>query len=402
MRIGTLLLTIIVIAVGALAYRAMQSASSQAVVNEPTEPVLTVATASAQITTYRPVISVIGTIEAKDVATITSPLATEVVNVLVEEGDIVVAGDELVKLDLRETNLQLEAQLASLDEIQAQLESLAQKSILERRRLREIQQLAVLAKDELERNETLQKSGLAAQALVDQSRSAVSARNIELISQQQRLDDINLSQRSFEARTRQIRAQIGQLRLVIERAQIKAPFDGVIKLVNTSTGTRINQGMVLIEIYDPSTIRLRAAIPNDYAVSTDLQGTMMRNNKTEDITLLSIAPEAKVGRGTVDAFFRLPLGDWLLGTAVEFNLLLPPETNSVALPFDALYAGNRVYTVDAENRALAVECQNIGQTYTAETLNILLRCPTLKNNEQIVINRVPNLVNGTKLNVVNS
>lgn len=402
MRISTIVLTLIILGVGFVTLQVMKNLADKPPVTEKKEPVIVVAVQQVTIAAHRPLVSVIGTIEAKDEASLTSPLETEVRHVIVEEGDIVSKNDSLVTLDVRESNFQLEAQLATLDDIAAQSEARQRDMVTEQNRLRQLRELARLAHEELKRNRQLFARGLVAEAAIDQAEAAMASRQLEIIGQNQRLDALDLSARRLAASARAARAQAGQLRLTLERAEIRAPFAGVVKVVHTSAGTRVSRGAPLVELYDPGTLRLRAAIPNEYAIGAvgALEGRIPTATGKQPAPLLSIAPAAKAGRGTVDALFGLPAaGDWLLGTAVEFDLLLPEITASVAVPFDALYSGNRVYVVDAESRAVAVTCVSVGQTQVTGTRLVLLRCPDLEEGAQVVVNRIPNLISGTKLRV---
>ncbi|MCY4324443.1 MAG: hypothetical protein OXC81_00220 [Betaproteobacteria bacterium] len=86
-----------------------------------------------------------------------------------------------------------------------------------------------------------------------------------------------------------------------------------------------------------------------------------------------------------------------MGTAIEFDLVLPAVDNSVALPTDALYGGSRIYVVDDEQRARALPCNNLGFTRAESGQLTLLSCPGLKSGDLVVVNRIPNLVSGSKL-----
>ena len=367
---------------------------------EQVEPEINVAVTNVEITAHRPRATVIGLVEAKDEAMLTSPLETEVLAVLAEEGDAVAKNAPLIKLDVRETNYQLEAQLANIDDINAQLGSLQRDVVTERRRLREIRKLQELAEEEYERNNTLLERGIVAQAAVDNSEANLSARELEVLSQHQKIDALLTSRLRLEASERATLAQVGQLRLILERARIQAPFDGIVKVMNPSSGTRVARGSELVQLYDPNSLRLRAAIPNEYSnAGASIEAEVPTATGTQIIPLVNIAPEAKPGRGNVDALFSLPAGNWLLGSAIEFDLLLPLQPNLVAVPFDSLYSGSRVYIVDGDSRAQAIECTSAGQTYKNGQTLALLRCPELKSGDKIVINRIPNLLAGTKLNV---
>ncbi len=400
MRLSTILLTILVIGAGVLVIGAMRQFAAEPPAAEKREPEVTVAVQDVAIASHRPRISVIGMVEAKDEALLTSPLDTEVLEVFAEEGDAVESGTRLVALDTRETNFQLEAQLAGIDDINAQLEALQLDLGTERRRTGEIANLKSLAADELRRNLTLLERGVVAQAAVDQARAAVSARDLELLAQRQKIDALQTSRKRLQASLRGAEAQVGQLRLVLERARIEAPFSGIVKTMNPSQGTRVARGSPLVQLYDPETLRIRAAIPNEHSAAATggrISGEIATAAGTVPAPMVSVSPEAKPGRGSVDALFELPGGRWLLGTAIEIDLVLPAESGTLAVPFDALYSGSRVYVVGDESRAVAVDCEGAGQTVIDGRTLALLRCPGLAGGERIVVNRVPNLVSGTKL-----
>ena len=396
----TLALTAGVIVGGLFIWQIMKASSSEPPVAQRAELEVSVETIDAKITTHQPRISIIGEIEAKDEAVLTSPLETEVLAVLADEGVEVALNQSLVKLDTRETSLQLEAQLASLDDLGAQLSSIDLNLRAERLRLHEIRKLRQLAAEELDRSTELLERGVVSQAVVDQATAAASARELEIIGQQQKIEGLLTSRERLHASERGIEAQIGLLRLTLERAQILAPFDGMVRSSNTSAGTRVGRGTSLVTLFDPSSLRLRAAIPNEYAsfaLSGDLKGELKVNGVPTLIDLDSVAPEAKAGRGSIDALFTLPENTWLLGIAVEFDLLLPASAQSVALPYDALYSGSRIYVVSDESRAQAVDCDSNGQTVIDGQTLALLRCPGLAEGDSVVVTRIANLVSGTKL-----
>ncbi|MBF2735568.1 MAG: HlyD family efflux transporter periplasmic adaptor subunit [Betaproteobacteria bacterium AqS2] len=402
MKLSSIVLTIVILGVGFAATGYMRENATKPPEVQQAEPEVSVAVIAAEIRSHQPRIAIIGQIEAKDEAALTSPLETEVLAVFFEEGDAVSKGEPLLELDTRDTFFQLEAQLAGIDDINAQLESLQTDLAAEDRRLAEILKLRELAAEELARNEKLLERGVVAQAAVDGAVAAVSARDLEIIAQRQKTDGLQTSRKRLNASKRASLAQAGQLRLVLERARLQAPFDGVVKVMEPSVGSRVSRGQPLVQLYDPASLRLRAAIPNEYsryAFEGVIEGELAVDGVVQRVALANVAPEAKPGRGSVDALFELPASDWLLGATLDFDLLLPPQERNVAVPFDALYSGSRVYIVDADSRAQAVECAASGQTSVDGRPLALLRCDGLSDGDRIVVNRIPNLISGTKLRV---
>ena len=362
------------------------------------EPEFSVRTIEARIGANSPYISVIGTVEAQASANLISPIETSVLEINYEEGERIEKDASVIVLDTRDLQLQIDAQQANIDDIRAQIESLKFDQQVEQQRLSEIRKLRQIAETELERTRKLRERGIVSTGAVDQAQAAASGRSLEILSQQQKINALDLSRQRLDAQLRGARAQIGLQRLTLDRARLQAPWNGVVKEIMTTAGTDVQRGTALARIYDPASVRLRTAIPSSIAAAGKrISGTLVHDGTLHELALISVAPEAKQGRGSSNAFFALPEGSWLLGTAIEFDLVLPEVENSVALPTDALYGGSRIYTVDEEQRARAVACSNLGFTRAGGSQMTLLSCTGLNSGDLVVVNRIPNLVSGSKL-----
>ena len=362
------------------------------------EPEFSVRVVEVQIGANSPYLSVIGTVEAHASANLISPIETSVLELNYEEGEQIEKSESVVVLDTRDLQLQIDAQQANIDDIKAQIESLKFDQQVERERMGELRKLERIAATELERTRKLRERGIVSTGALDQAQAAFSGRSLEILAQQQKTNALELSKKRLEAQLRGAQAQIGLQRLTLDRAMLRAPWNGVVKEIMTTTGTDVQRGTALASIYDPNSVRLRTAIPNSIAAAgRSISGKLARGGKLYDLELISVAPEAKQGRGSSNAFFALPAGNWLLGTALEFDLVLPAVEDSIALPTDALYGGSRIYMVDDEQRARALPCSNLGFTRVESSQLTLLSCPGLESGNLVVVNRIPNLVSGAKL-----
>ena len=393
-----LLLTTAIVAGGFMLLQIMGlfAAEPPEVVNR--EPEFSVRVIEAQIGANSPYLSVIGTVEAQAAADLISPIESSVLELSYEEGERIQKDESVVVLDTRDLQLQIDAQQANIDDIKAQIESLKFDQQVEQERLGELRKLEQIAATELERTRKLRERGIVSTGAVDQAQAAASGRSLEILSQQQKINTLELSKQRLEAQLRGAQAQIGLQRLTFNRALLRAPWDGVVKEIMTTSGTDVQRGTALASIYDPASVRLRTAIPSSIAAAGQaISGNLTRGDAIFELELISVAPEAKQGRGSSNAFFSLPEGNWLLGTAIEFDLVLPAVANSVALPTDALYGGSRIYVIGTEQRAQAVSCSNLGFTRVESSQLTLLSCPGLKSGDLVVVNRIPNLVSGSKL-----
>ncbi len=400
MRFKTILIAIGIVAAGVGLLRVMANLAEEPPEVVKREPEFAVLTAVAAPAAYRPFLSIIGTVEAQASADLVSPVESSVLELNYEEGDAIERGASAVVLDTRDLHFQIEAQQANIDNIQAQIDALQIDRRVEAARMQELRKLEQIAQDDLGRSVRLRERGVVSAGAVDQARTAVSQRGLEILSQQQKIQALELSEKQLAANLRAGGAQLGLLRLTLERARLEAPWDGIVREIMTTAGTDVPRGATLARIYDPASVRLRAAIPSSIAATVrDLSGTLRYNGGAYELELISIAPEAKQGRGSTSALFALPAGNWLLGSALEFDLILPAIAGSVALPNDALYGGSRIYVVDDDQRARAVECSNLGLTRSEGSQLALLDCSGLVRGDKVVVSRIPNLVSGSKLRV---
>ncbi|MCY4324442.1 MAG: hypothetical protein OXC81_00215 [Betaproteobacteria bacterium] len=226
------------------------------------EPEFSVRVIKAQIGANSPYLSVIGTVEAQAAADLISPIETSVLELKYEEGQQIEKNQSVIVLDTRDLQLQIDSQQANIDDIKAQIESLNFDQQVEQKRLEELGKLEQIAKTELARTRQLRERGIVSTGAVDQAQAAASGRSLEILAQKQKINALELSQQRLEAQLRGARAQIGLQRLTLERALLKAPWNGVVKEIMTTTGTDVQRGTALASIDDPASVRLRTAIPS--------------------------------------------------------------------------------------------------------------------------------------------
>jgi hypothetical protein len=90
-----------------------------------------------------------------------------------------------------------------------------------------------------------------------------------------------------------------------------------------------------------------------------------------------------------------------LGQFFTLSLVLPQQTNVVALPFEAIYETRRIYklvTDRGEERMKGLTIERIGERIlpNGESL-ILVRNPELKIGDHVIITPLPNAIDGLKV-----
>ncbi|MDX1941582.1 MAG: efflux RND transporter periplasmic adaptor subunit [Saprospiraceae bacterium] len=231
---------------------------------------------------------------------ISSDVSGEVVELYVEEGDSVVTGQLLAKIDPDAYQSQVERGVAGVNSSKAQLAN-ARSQIEQLRAQKEnIQAQLKNAREIHQRNEKLRKEGVISQADYDQSLS-----NLQGLEANLRSADANIkaSQESAKAADFQVQsaeASLKELRTSLRRTTIYAPTGGIISKLNIEQGER-----VVGTIQMAGTEMMRLANLNAMEVRVDVS-----ENDVPRVTIgdeVDIEVDAYIGRtfkGTVTQIAR--------------------------------------------------------------------------------------------------
>ncbi|MEE9280624.1 MAG: efflux RND transporter periplasmic adaptor subunit [Myxococcota bacterium] len=152
-----------------------------------------------------------GQLLAKAEATVAAQVAGEVTDIAADEGTAVTLGQVIVEIDPERRQLELDDARASLAQAEAQLEE---------------------ADREFERVESLARSGVAPQARLDESRTAVQLARSRLLA---------------------ARARLGLAERALADASVRAPFAGLVarRLVNRGEFVNVGQELFNLVALDP-------------------------------------------------------------------------------------------------------------------------------------------------------
>lgn len=172
-----------------------------------------------------------GRIEARQETRIAFERAGLVVDVQVEEGDRVVAGQTLAIMDQEPLNAERDRLVADRAQTVAQLE---------------------LANLTSERQQQLAQEGF---------------------SSKQRYDDARLSASSLRSAVASIDAAIRSVDIQLEKSELKAPFEGVVGAVFIDGGAVIDAGMAVADIFERQAPRARIGLPPSVAEALTVDST---------------------------------------------------------------------------------------------------------------------------------
>lgn len=170
---------------------------------------------------------------------ISSDVSGEIVELYVEEGDSVVAGQLLAKIDPEAVQSQVERGVASVNSAKAQLANSRSQIEQLRAQKENIEAQLKNAREIHQRNEKLKKEGVISQADYDQSLSNLQALEANLRSADAQIKAAQQSARAAEFQVESTEASLRELRTSLRRTTIYAPTGGIVSQLNVEEGERV-------------------------------------------------------------------------------------------------------------------------------------------------------------------
>ena len=278
--------------------------------------------------------------------------------VLVEDGELVQAGDLIAVLS--NTNLQLEVlgreaavteQLNNMRTIELQLE---QNRLAHKRNLVEIEYQITRLGREIARQRELVGKNLVSQSTIDNLEDELTyyrnRREVTLESQatDARMQEAQLQQ--LRDAGEQLQAGLGFARKNLEDLNVRAPVAGKLSGFNIEIGQSITRGGRLGQIDDPDGYKLNTRIDEYYLGRVDLElpATAEHNGRDLELRVAKIYPQVKEGNFEVDmAFAEQPEG-LRRGQTLQTRLTLGDNADAILIPNGAFYqetGGNWVFVV---------------------------------------------------------
>ncbi len=196
---------------------------------------------------------------------ISSDVSGEIVELMIEEGDSVVAGQLLAKIDPDAFQSQVQRGIATVNSAKAQLANArAQIETLKAQREQTQAQL-VNAREIHQRNEGLLKDQVISQADFDASLSNLRALEANLRAAESNVRGAEESARAAQFQVESADASLNELRTSLRRTTIYAPTDGVISLLSVEAGERVvgtiqMSGTEMMRIADLSAMEVRVEV----------------------------------------------------------------------------------------------------------------------------------------------
>jgi len=401
-------LPLIILALGVGGFLLLKLSRPEPIAVNAEERAWLVETQAIQPDIHTPVLSLYGQLIAPEQVRLTSPLAGRIADRPVQEGQAVRQGDLLVALDTADIQPQLDRARADVTDLEAQIESENIRFANDKQALVSEQAILNSARRKYERTQSLVDRNLTSQEDLDAASDALARARLTVTSRQRAIAEHPSRLKSLNARMQRAKAALATTELDAERATVNAPFDGVVTEIQVATGDRVNQNAALLSIYPNQGLELRATVPDRYraellmalesgvaleAVSEDgrhsfgLDRFAGTSEPSGTEAILSLQPKADGNNHGLRPGGLLPV-----------SLQRPPVTDSVSIPYSALYGSNSVYLMTADNRMQRIRVERLGEVPAQDGERfVLVTSAELEAGLALITTHLPNAMSGLKV-----
>ena len=323
-------------------------------------PAKIVHVASVERMEIAPTVAVPGTIYSRNDVRVTAGIAGQLLMVA-EPGTIVQQGDTVARIDKRPLLLQ-----------RAEQEALLQRAEINIRHL----------ESQLRRQRELQGSNLVSEFELEQTQA-----NRDLA-----LNDADIT----KVRIRQIDDQI-------RRADIRAPFTGVVIERMHRSGEDVARGESLAQLTDIGNMEVRAFVPLKHLPRTVVGEpiSVFATDAVYEGRIRALVPTGDVRSQTFEARIDLPASarnSWTVGQLVSVAVPIRARASTIAVPRDALvlrHNGAFVFRINEDNNAEQVTI-DIGDSEG----NMIAVSGSLREGDRVAIRGAENLRDGSNVRVL--
>lgn len=334
--------------------------TAQAVAQQPSASSVQVALVSRA--ELAPTVAVPGTIYSRNDMQITSGIAGTL-EMVAEPGTLVGRGAAVARVDVGTLMLQRAEQEALLARAEINIRQLSSQL----RRQRELQGQNLVSEFELEQTEA----------------------NRDLA-----VSDANIT----KVRIRQIDDQI-------RRAEVRAPFAGVVTRRDRRAGEEVSRGETLGWMTDIDNLEVRAFVPLKHLTRTTVGQSLgvFATDARHSGTIRSLVPTGDVRSQTFEARIDLPVvatGDWTVGQLVSVAIPIRARELALTVPRDALVLrsnGSFVFRIDNENKARQVRVE-LGDS----SGDLIAVRGELAEGDRVAIRGAENLSDGAEVKIMMS
>lgn len=312
---------------------------------------------SAQTVTVAPVqvgqvaeqLTATGTVQAVDLLAVTPQISgLQILDVLVEEGDRVAAGQPLVILNDVELRTQIQQAQAEIEVAQAQQQQ-------QQANLAQAQALLAEAEANLQRYQSLADQGAVSQEELD-SRATEALTAKESVG----VAEANIASAAASVRSRQ--SELARLETQLTYTVVNAPASGIVAERPASAGDVASTSGEVVTLIRDNQLELAVEVPQAQLVQVQVGAPVKLTSSTDptvqvDGTVQEIQPLVDPQTRTAQVIVRLPPSDRLRSGMFLTAAIQVGQRSGLLVPAPALLpqadGSVRVYVLDTEGIAIA-------------------------------------------------
>ncbi len=407
-RLIAVLLPLLILGVGFGTFQYLKQTRPERPPAAITERVWRVAAETVEPRRLAPSLELYGRVQTPDLLRAAASAPARVARVLVREGERVEPGQLLIELDQRDFGLRLAQALAQIDELAAQLESDRIRHRTDLAALEHEQTLLALAEDGVKRALQLTQQRAGSQTDLDAAEQERARQSLAVSNREMSIADFPARQRALESRLAGAQARFDEIALEQERSRVLAPYAAIIASVSVTAGDQVRKDDVLLTLYALDSLEVRARIPAPFQaeLSTALQtegqlpAVATVGEHQLRLTLERLAGEASASG--IDGLLAVEDEAGLLraGQMIALRLDRPARDAAVAVPFGAVYGGDRVYKYE-DGRMKGVTVRSLGGWLTADgEERLLVQASELAAGDRLIVTHMPNAIDGLRVELV--
>ncbi len=193
----------------------------------------------AELRTIRETVEASGKVFPKTEVKISSDVSGEIVELLVQEGDSVTAGQVLARVDPEAYNSQVERAQAGVNSSKSALANARSQIEASKAQREQIEAQLKNARDIHERNEKLFKEGVISQQDFDASQTNLRTLESNLKASQANIRSAQQSAESAEFQIKSAEASLKEISTSLKRTTIYATMSGIVSKLNVEKGERV-------------------------------------------------------------------------------------------------------------------------------------------------------------------
>lgn len=375
-----------------------------------------VKTQRIQYQSYKPSLTVFGKIQSPAFSTLTSNVTGIIEQTPVLDGQLVTAGETLIRINPTESQRKLDQRRADLQESKATLASEQTKHQYALKALAYEQKLLALSTKAVNRRQTLKNKNLSADSDLESALMAETQQAIKVSQMEQQINNHPNQINLLEARVLRTDALFQQAKDDLASTNVTAPFNGRVSTLHISKGDRASQGSALLSLYSTQELEFRVLIPtptvnrirsqlNAYGQTADhIHAIIETAGQRYELAFDRLAGEVKSGSSGLEAIFKLPshqdtnIQALPIGKTLSAQLQLPAIEKTIAVPASSIYKDKFVYRV-IEGQLHSVPIHRLGywQNAKADAQSFWIIQGNLKDGDQILTSLLPNAIDGLKV-----